>query len=677
MSKAEPAATIVERIEWLRGEIRRHDHLYYVENQPALSDQQYDALLRELRDLEERNPSLVTPGSPTQRVGETPLEGFAHIAHAIPMLSIDNTYSPDELREFDERVGRALEDESYEYAVDPKVDGVAVALRYEAGLLKSGATRGDGQTGDDITQNIRTLGSVPLRLHGECWPDVLEVRGEVYWPRPAFDRTNRAREEAGDPPFANPRNATAGTLKSLDSKVVAGRGLAFVAHGIGVIDPFPPEIATHTALFERLRAWGLPTSPHTRLCKSIDDVIDFIADWDRQRGDLDYDTDGMVAKIDRFDQREILGATSRAPRWCIAFKYAAEQAQTRLVSVDFKIGKLGTITPRANLEPVQLAGTTVSHATLHNFDQVRRLDLHLGDTVTVEKAGEIIPQVVAVDANKRDAAAKPIVPPDSCPACGDAVVQDEGGVYLRCINPACPAQLVERLRYFCGRDQMDIEGAGAILVEMLVKQNLVSAFGDLYRLHEHRKKLIDLERMGEKSVDNLLAGIEASKARPLARVLAALNIRHIGANTAELLADHFATMGAVAAASTDALKEVDGIGPEMASSLRQWFDSPHGTETIADLESVGVNMTQPHDPKKIASPIQGKTLVVTGTLERFTRNEIKSLIKRLGAKAATSVSKKTDYLVAGADAGSKLAKAQKLGVTILDENAFADLVKTD
>jgi DNA ligase (NAD+) len=665
-----------QRIETLRREIRRHDYLYFVLSTPEISDGQYDGLMRELRQLEAQHPDLVTPDSPSQRVGERPLEGFAHVRHAVPMLSIDNTYSPEELREFDARVRKGLAGEPYTYVVDPKIDGVAVSLRYVDGLFVQGATRGDGETGDDVTQNLRAIRSVPLRLLGQDWPRVLEVRGEVYWPRPAFNETNRQRTEAGESPFANPRNATAGTLKQLDSRIVATRGLAFLAHGVGEIDPLPPNVATHSELFARLRDWGIPTSPYARQCQDIEQITAFVAEWDERRRTLDYDTDGLVVKIERLDQRRRLGTTSKSPRWCVAYKYAAEQSQSRLLSVDFQVGKLGTITPVANLEPVQLAGTTVKRATLHNFDQVQRLGLYVGDVVTVEKAGEIIPQVVAVDASQRPPHARPVRPPTSCPECDGKVVQDEGGVYLRCLNPACPAQLVERLRFFCARDQMDIEGGGIKLVELLVQHKLVHTYADLYRLHERRDELLQLERMGEKSVDNLLAGIERSKQQPLARVLAALGIRHVGTTTAELLADHCGTMDAIIAASAETLQEVEGIGPEVSASVREWFDSAAGRETIAELKAVGVNMTQPQARRPASGgALSGKTVVVTGTLAKHSRGEIEALIKEHGGKPTASVSKKTDYVVAGESPGSKLDKAQELGVPVLTEEQFESLLR--
>lgn len=663
---------IIDRVESLRAEIRRHDRLYFVESAPEISDQAYDALMRELREFEAAHPDLVTPDSPSQRVGEQPLAEFVHVTHALPMLSIDNTYSPEEVREFDARVRKLAGDREHEYLVDPKIDGVAVSLRFENGLLMLGATRGDGETGDDITQNVRTLRGIPLKLAGAGWPAILEVRGEVYWPRPAFDATNRRRIAAGDEPFKNPRNGTAGTLKQLDPRLVAERGLQFSAHSMGQVEPPPDNVATQSEFFRLLRSWAIPTSPHARVFTGIDPVVAFIAQWDARRRTLDYDTDGLVVKINNLALRDELGVTSKSPRWCIAFKFAAEKATTRLVSVDYQVGKLGTITPVANLDPVELAGTTVRRATLHNFEQVKRLGLHVGDFVTVEKAGEIIPQVVAVDAARRGKHAPAVEPPTACPACGGEVAQDEGGVYLRCLNPGCPAQLVERLRFFCGRDQMDVEGAGEKFVAALVEAELVKSLPDLYALQ--RADLLKLERMGEKSADGLLAAIEASKSRPLARVLAALNIRHVGLSTAEDLAEHFGDIDRVATARVEQLQEVEGIGAEVAKSVSAWFAGNAGRETIRRLRAAGLTMTQPRKQVSTHSPLIGKTIVVTGTLAKYSRTQIEQKIKDLGGKVSGSVSKKTAFVVAGADAGAKLEKAQALGLEILDEAAFQKLI---
>lgn len=662
-----------QEIARLREEIARHDHAYYVEASPVISDREYDKLFQRLKDLEAAHPELITPDSPTQRVSEKPLEGFAHVTHAVPMMSIDNTYNEAQLREWDARVAKGLDGAAYDYLVDPKIDGVSASLRYENGRLVLAATRGDGRVGDDITANVKTIRSVPLSLHGKGWPAVLEVRGEVYWPREAFDKHNAKREKAGEEPFANPRNATTGTLKSLDSKAVADRGLAFMAHGFGQIEGARFETAAE--LFTAMKRWGIAVSIHQKVLKGIDEVVRFVTEWDAKRRALGYETDGLVIKVNQLEQREVLGATSRFPRWCIAYKYAAEQAETMLNDVDFQVGKLGTITPRAVMEPTQLSGTIVRHASLHNFDQVERLDARIGDTVIVEKAGEIIPQVVRVVTEKRPKNARKIVPPTKCPVCNGEVEKDEGGVYIRCINPSCPAQLKERLRFFCGRDQMDIEGAGEVLVNQLVDAGLVHNYADLFSLARRRDELLALERMGAKSADNLLAGIEASKGRPLARVLAALNIRHVGAATAELIAERFEEMERIAGASEEQLQEVEGVGPEVAKSIRHFFESDAGKAVWQALRDAGVNMTQPKTKKSGPQPLAGKTLVVTGTLVKYSRGDIEKLIKELGGKTAGSVSKKTDYVVVGEDAGSKLEKAKALGVKTLSEGEFLKMVE--
>ncbi|HUU85367.1 MAG TPA: NAD-dependent DNA ligase LigA, partial [Phycisphaerae bacterium] len=571
-------------------------------------------------------------------------------------------------REFDERVAKGLGGEEYGYLVDPKIDGVAVALTYEDGLLTLAATRGDGAMGDDITQNARTIRSVPLRLTGDDVPRLVEVRGEVCWPREAFERFNAQREAAGEARFKNPRNGVAGTLKQLDPRSVADRGLQFVAHGFGRVEPLRVETAGE--LFDQLGSWGLPVSPYRVRAADIGAVVEQCQVWATRRHELPYETDGLVVKLDSLAQRDALGTTARHPRWCIAYKFAAEQARSRVLRVDFQVGKLGTITPRAVMEPVLLAGTTVQHATLHNFDQVDRLDVRIGDTVVIEKAGEIIPQVVRVVIEERPRGARQIMRPKRCPVCEEPVEQDEGGVYIRCLNPSCPAQIKERLIHFCARNQMDIDGAGQVLIEQLVDKGMVDDYADLYHLGERREELIALDRMGEKSVDNLLAGIEASKTRPLSRLLAALNIRLVGLATAEVLAEHFGGIEEIAAASEEALTEVEGVGPEVAAQIRRFFGSPHGADMVRRLEEAGVTPPRPRKAKRIDSPLAGMTVVVTGTLESMSRQEAQELIRQLGGKAAGSVSRKTDLVVFGESAGSKLTKARELGVEAIDEEAF-------
>ncbi len=662
-----------KRIARLRDEIREHDHRYYVLAAPTITDRQYDALFEELKRLEAEFPELATPDSPTQRVAGAPLPGFRQVRHAVPMMSVDNTYNEGELREFDRRVSRGLGGLPHAYLIDPKIDGVAVSLRYEGGRLTLAATRGDGAVGDDVTQNVRTIRSIPLTLRdpggeGPRVPEVLEVRGEVFWPLEAFREFNRRREAAGEPPFANPRNATAGTLKLLDAREVGRRPLAFIAHGMGVVEPL--EAKCLSEFYGHLKAWGIPVSAYWRPAGSIDEVLAFVGDWDRRRHGLPYATDGLVIKVDRFDQQAALGATSRFPRWCIAYKYEAERARTRLLSVRFQVGKLGTITPVANLEPVELAGTTVRSASLHNFDQVERLGVRVGDMVWVEKAGEIIPQVVEVDPASRPPGAEPIRPPQRCPECDSEAVRDEGGVFVRCPNPACPAQIKERLRFFCARDQMDIEGVGEALAGQLVDSGLVRDFADLYRLKDRRAELIALERMGEKSADNLLAAIEKSRSNPLARLLAALGIPLVGVSTAADLAGHFGSLEALERADIADLQQVEGVGPEVAASVYGFLNGQTGRRLLERLREVGVNTVQPRQTGGGPQPLAGKTIVVTGTLRHYSRNQIEELIRRLGGRPAGSVSARTDFVVAGEEAGSKLARARALGVEVIDEDEF-------
>ena len=665
---------IIREHNRLCADIRRHDRLYYVAAAPEISDREYDRLMDRLKAMEAEHPELIGPDSPTQRVGGEPLGQFESVRHARPMLSIDNTYDQAALREFDGRVARGLEGDSYSYIVDPKIDGVAVSLRYERGVLTRAVTRGDGRTGDDITANARTIRAIPLRLAGDDVPEVLEVRGEVFWPTKEFRLYNEKRIAGGDEPFANPRNATAGTLKQLDPKAVAERPLSFIAHGLGEVSPMPAETASE--MMHLLGGWGVPISGEMTACADIEAAWRFIERFESRRGSLGYEVDGAVVKVDRFDQRERLGATSRYPRWSIAYKYAAEQAESRLLAVDFQVGRLGTITPVARLEPVQLAGTTVSNASLHNFDQIERLDVRIGDTVLVEKAGEIIPQVVAVVAEKRPADAKAIIEPDKCPTCSGPVQRDEGGVYLRCVNVECGAQLREKLRFFAARNQMDIEHLGPALIDQLVDTGLVKHFGDIYSLTV--EQLEPLDRMAAKSAGNVVTAIAASKNRGLARLLAGLGIRHVGTRAAEVLAARYGDIDALAAATAEELTDVGEIGPVIADSLRRFFDSSSGRDTMARLKSAGVTMTA---PKAAAGgpgekPLEGMTVVVTGTLSGYSRAEAQAAIKAAGGRAASSVSAKTTFVVAGENAGSKLTKAQELNVEVIDEGEFAKRLGT-
>ncbi|MGC9454617.1 MAG: NAD-dependent DNA ligase LigA [Phycisphaerae bacterium] len=654
-----------QRIEQLREEIRRHDWLYYVKAEPEISDRQYDKLLEELERLEKKHPELVTPDSPTQRVGGEPIEGFETVTHSVPMLSIENTYNAEEVREFDRRVRREVGDRKFHYLVDPKVDGVAVSLRYEDGRLAMAATRGNGVEGDDITANVRTIRAVPLRLRGDDWPDVLEARGEIYWPTGEFNEFNARRAEQGEQTFANPRNGAAGTLKQLDPKIVAERNLAFLAHSIGQLSE--PVADRASEVFAKFEQWGIPISRGMTVCDDIDETLEAIDDWLRRRGEVDYATDGMVVKVDELALRDELGATSKYPRWCIAYKYEAEQAETTLTEVEYQVGRLGTITPVAHFEAVQLSGTTVTSATLHNFDQVDRLGVRVGDRILVEKAGEIIPQVVAVVHEKRPKNTKPIRPPEKCPACDGPTARDEGGVYLRCVNPECPAQLRERLKFFAGRDQMDIDHLGEKLIDQLVDKTLVRHFADLYKLR--KQDLVELERMGEKSADNVLSAIAESKDRGLRRVLAGLGIRYVGGRVAEVLADNFDDIEGIAAASKEDLEQIPEIGPAIAESIAQFFQSSQGRDVIKRLKDVGVDMSSQRGGST-AGPLAGKTVVITGSLENFTRSEAEQAVKSAGGRCTSSVSKNTDFVVVGADPGSKYDKARQAGVETIDEDEF-------
>ena len=667
------AGDVRKRLERLRQEIRRHDHLYYVLNAPEIGDQEYDALFAELLRLEAAHPELVTADSPTQRVSGRPLDEFATVRHAVPMLSMDNTYSAEELQAFDERVRKQLDRADYDYVVELKIDGLAISLRYEEGMLVAGATRGDGEVGDDVTANIRTIKSIPLSLlNGDDVPRVLEVRGEVYMPTRSFVELNRMRAEAGEPAFANPRNAAAGSLKLLDARVTATRNLAFFAYAVGEVSQ--PLAADHYHTLQRFRTLGLPVDPHIRRAKDIDEVIEVCRSWSEKRFELDYQTDGMVVKVNRYDQRDILGTTGRAPRWCIAYKFPAERAETVVESIAVQVGKSGILTPVANLTAVRLSGTTVRRASLHNFDEMRRLDVRPGDTVVIEKAGEIIPQVVEVKKQRRPKGARPFETPKKCPVCDSDVVKDEAGVYVRCPNPDCSGQLKERLRYFAGRGQMDIERLGASLIEQLVDGGLVDGFADLYRLQ--KEDLAALDRMADKSAQNVLDGIEASKRRPLWRFLAALGIRHVGGQSAQVLADHFGSLEALRNASLEELEAIDQIGPVMAESIHAYFREPRHRAIIDDLLAAGVR-PQAEVAKPRTGALAGKTVVVTGSLEHFTRQQAQQAIKEAGGKASGSVSKKTDFVLAGAEPGSKLDKARELSVTVIDERQFMKMLSRE
>ena len=667
------ARSAAREVETLRAEIEEHNRRYYVEAAPVLSDRDYDLLMKRLEALEAEHPELATPDSPTRRVGGRPLEEFQTVSHAVPMLSIENTYDFAEVREWDARVRKGLNPgEVVKYAVELKVDGVAVSLRYEGGAFMLGATRGDGERGDDVTENLRTVRGVPKRLGPEP-PELLEIRGEVYMTIAELVRLNELRAAAEETPFANPRNATAGSLKLLDPSLCATRRLRFVAHGLG--ETRGVEARSYTEVLAKLKGWGLPVSPHNALYDSIEEVIEHATRWETLRNGLDFQTDGLVVKVDDLRQRDRLGTRSKSPRWVIAYKYAAEQAVTKVVGIGVQVGKTGKLTPVAELEPVALAGTTVRRASLHNADEIARKGVRVGDTVVIQKAGEIIPQVVRVEVDARDGSEVPFEFPTTCPSCGAPVEREPEGVDVRCTNPPsrCPEQLKESIRWFAHRDAMDVDGLGIKLIEQLVDYGPIRSLADLYRLDEtslaELRLMKKLKGIAEKSAANLVRALEASKHRPLDRFLTGLTIRHVGTRGAEVLALRFATLEAVKAATLAELEAVPEVGGVVAASVFEFFQDEANRALLDDLRSVGVEPAEVR-PAAVAPgrlPLAGKTFVLTGTLPTRTRPEAEALIKQLGGKVTGSVSKSTSYVLAGADPGSKIDKAKALNIPVIDE----------
>ncbi len=666
-------ATPAQRIGELSELIRYHDRKYYVEATPEITDLDYDRLMNELKQLEAKHPEFVRDDSPTQRIGDEIVGDLQSVRHRVPMLSIENTYSLDELANFLNRVQKNLGAEPVEWVLELKVDGVAAAVVYERGRLVRAVTRGNGEVGDDITHNIRTIADIPLVLSDNP-PPLLEVRGEVYMNNSDLAQLNLRRTAEGLPLYANTRNVTAGTVRLLDPKIAASRRLRFFCHGVGYCDGI--RATNHFDFLDELRNWGLPATPHVRLFRSATEVLEQIDAVQESLHELDFEVDGLVLKVNRFAQRDELGSNSKSPRWVVAYKIEKYEAITRLNEIRVQVGKTGAITPVAELEPVQLAGTTVARASLHNADEIERKDVRVGDWVVVEKAGKIIPHIVRVELHRREGELAPFVFPTMCPECQTELIKDAGVVTIRCPNPLCPAKLRQRLRFFAGRSAMDIDGLGEKIVDQLVDAGLVQDYADLYRLRE--EQLLTLESFGNRKAEKLLQGIEASKERGLARVLSAIAIRHVGTSVSNLIARNFPSIDLLRQASVEDIAAIDEIGTIIAESVHGFVHSEAGETIFNGLREVGVVLETRQDP--LAAPLgtgifSGKTLVVTGTLTRYTRDEIQELIARLGGRASSSISKSTDYLVAGEKAGSKLEKATKLGVKVLSEDEFEKLVE--
>jgi DNA ligase (NAD+) len=643
-----------KRLERLRAALRRHERLYYVESRPEITDAEFDRLMRELLALEAEHPELASSESPSRRVGGEPAEGFATVVHAQVMLSLENAYSWEEALAWLARATRVLGREPGGFVAELKIDGLSISLRYEGGRLARGATRGDGTRGEDVTDNVRTIRTIPLTVL-ETAP--LEVRGEVYYSKKAFERVNAAREAEGEPLFMNPRNAAAGTMRLLDSRVTGKRRLDAWLYAVVEASPMPES---QSAALERLKSLGFPVSPHWIRCETFDEVREFVESWREKRRDLDFETDGVVIKVDDRRTQEELGATAKSPRWAFAYKYPAEEATTVVREIGVQVGRTGTLTPVAHFDPVVLAGTTVQRATLHNYDDLARKDVRVGDTVVVEKGGDVIPKVVRVILEKRPKRARPFRMPEKCPVCGDPVVKEEGEVATRCVNPACPAVVREALRHFCGRRAMNIEGLGDKLVDQLVTAGLLTDVASIYDLEA--PDLVELERWGEKSAANLIEEIQKSKGNDASRLLFGLGIRHVGEKAAKTLIGHFGSLDALAAASEEELQAVEEVGPNTAAALRAWFSHPRHRELLEKLRRHGVRLEGQMRARPAQGALTGKTVVITGTLPGITREEAEERLAAGGAKIAGSVSKKTNFVVVGESAGSKLDKAKALGV---------------
>ena len=666
-----------EEIESLRRELERHNRLYYVEARPEITDREYDALMAKLIALETAHPELKTPDSPSLKVGGEPIDGFEQVTHRVPMLSIENAFEEQEIVDWDAGLRKSLERDALDYSVEYKIDGVAIALIWEQGILVRAATRGNGAVGDDVTANARVIAGIPLRLMTDTPPASLEVRGEVVIFNEDFAAFQAEQVRAGEEPFKNPRNAAAGALKLLDPKLARERKLRFLAHGVGYAEGI--AWASYSEFLASIREMGIPTTPGVAQAHGFEALMKTCSEMIAEVPQLPFEVDGVVIKLNTLADRDQLGATSKSPRWVRAYKWERYEAETRVRAVTIQVGKTGTLTPVAELEPVEIAGTTVSRASLHNRDELHRLGIRIGDVVVVEKAGKIIPHVLRVNEGVRTGQELAFEFPENCPECGTIVQQDEGGVYVRCPNPACPAQLRETLIFFASRPAMNIDGLGEKLIEQLLKATLVDGIPSLYRLAERRDELLQLERLGQKSIDKLLSGIEASKQQPLWRVLTGINIRHVGQTNARTLERAFGTIDEIAKQSEESLSQVDEIGPVIAASVHRFFHSDYGMTLIRELRELGLNTGQPIERSEevtaASAMLSGKTLVVTGTMVRMTRDEIEQLIRDHGGRASGSVSKKTDFVVAGEAAGSKLTKAQELGIEVLTEDEFLAMLE--
>ncbi len=662
---------IKRKIDRLRKEILHHDKRYYVLSQPEISDKEYDNLLGKLKDLENSYPELITPDSPTQRVGSVPLKEFKTAEHRQKMLSLDNTYSIDELRDWQERLYKSLGNQKVEFVAELKIDGISASLTYTNGLLDIGATRGDGQTGEDVTSNLKTVRSIPLKLQNKDEIKLIEIRGEVYMAKKYLELINKERTANNEIPFVNPRNAAAGSLKLLDAKIVAQRHLNFFAHSLGDVEG--TNLKTHWEFFKKIKSWGLRTNPHIFLCKNLEEVIDLCREWEDKRDELDYEIDGMVIKVNSLEQQRLLGATLKSPRWAVAYKFAAHQATTKLLNIIVQVGRTGVLTPVAMLKPVECGGVTISRATLHNFDEIERLGVRIGDRVVVERAGEVIPKIIKAIESVRSGKEKKLIIPSKCPECDSAIVKEkEEEVAYRCIDPFCPVQLEKGLLHFASRGAMDIEGMGESVVSDLIERGMVENFCDIYFLK--KEDFLKLPLFKEKKAENLVKAIEKSKRHPLSRLLYGLGIRHVGEKAAYVLAQRFSSLDKIIQAQVEDFSSIYEIGEVMAESIVEFFKQQKVKNLIAKLKRAGVNTKQPKT-ELLRGHLTGKTIVLTGELKSFSRKEAEDIVRKYGGSASSSVSKSTDLVVVGESPGSKLQRAKKLRLQIIDEKDFLKLIK--